>query len=281
MKIVLVTGMSGAGRSTAARALEDQGYFVMDNIPPALIVKALDLLSDQVAKAAIVIDVRGGGSLPQSIDAINTLKSLKLDISILFLDAQTDELVHRFESSRRPHPLQTGAGLLEAINTERSLLGDLRSQADLIIDTTGLSPHDARRAIEAAFDASEEAKVVVTLTSFGFKHGTPIDADLVFDVRFLPNPHWNPVLKPLSGKDEPVNDFVMSQPISVKYLDQIQAVVETAISGYLEDSKRYLTVAIGCTGGRHRSVAMAENLASRLVKDHVETYLVHRDCDRD
>ena len=274
MKIVLVTGMSGAGRSTAARALEDQGYFVMDNIPPALIVKALDLLSDQVAKAAIVIDVRGGGSLPQSIDAINTLKSLKLDISILFLDAQTDELVHRFESSRRPHPLQTGAGLL---------LGDGQPRiiSNLIIDTTGLSPHDARRAIEAAFDASEEAKVVVTLTSFGFKHGTPIDADLVFDVRFLPNPHWNPVLKPLSGKDELVNDFVMSQPISVKYLDQIQAVVETAISGYLEDSKRYLTVAIGCTGGRHRSVAMTENLASRLVKDHVETYLVHRDCDRD
>jgi UPF0042 nucleotide-binding protein len=280
MRIVFVTGMSGAGRSTAARALEDEGYHVMDNLPPSLIFDAAKILSPRISQAAVVLDVRGG-SIDEAIAAINTLKKQDFDISTLFLDAEDVELVHRFEGSRRPHPLQTSTGLLAAINSERELLANLRADADLIIDSTGLSPHDLRNKISAAYNNPEQVQVTISLVSFGFKRGTPIDADFVFDARFLPNPHWIPNLRPLSGRDAEVNDYLMESELAVAYLESMQKVVEIAVSGYLADGKRYLTVAIGCTGGRHRSVALAENLASRLVRHGVETFVLHRDCDRE
>jgi RNase adapter protein RapZ len=280
MRIVFVTGMSGAGRSTAARALEDEGYHVMDNLPPSLIIDAAKLLSSRISQAAVVLDVRGG-AIEEAIAAVTILKDSDFDISTLFLDAENVELVHRFEGSRRPHPLQTSTGLLAAINAERELLANLRADADLIIDSTGLSPHDLRNKIAAAFSNPEQVQVTISLVSFGFKRGTPIDADFVFDARFLPNPHWIPELRPLSGLDAEVNDYLMGSDLAITYLEAMQRIVEIAVSGYLADGKRYLTVAIGCTGGRHRSVALAENLAARLVRDGVETFVLHRDCDRE
>lgn len=280
MRIVFVTGMSGAGRSTAARALEDDGFHVMDNLPPILIVPALEILSDRISKVAVVLDVRGG-AIEETIQTINSFKSKNLDISTLFLDAENTELVHRFEGSRRPHPLQTAQGLLAAIEIERDALAGLRIAADLVIDTTGISPHDLRNRIPVAFGNKEEIQMTVSIVSFGYKRGTPIDADLVFDCRFLPNPHWISELRPLSGKDALVNDYLMDIPIVTEYLSAMQKVIQIALSGYLADGKRYLTVAIGCTGGRHRSVSLAENLSTRLVGRGVETFVLHRDCDRE
>ncbi len=280
MRIVFVTGMSGAGRSTAARALEDEGYHVMDNLPPSLIVPALEILSDRTTKAAVVLDVRGG-AIDETIQTIDSFKSENLNISTLFLDAENTELVHRFEGSRRPHPLQTAQGLLAAIEIERNALSGLRVAADLVIDTTGITPHDLRNRISAAFGNKEEIQMTVSIVSFGYKRGTPIDADLVFDCRFLPNPHWIAELRPLSGKDALVNDYLMEIPVVTEYLSAVQKVIQIVLSGYLADGKRYLTVAIGCTGGRHRSVSLAENLSTRLVEHGVETYVLHRDCDRE
>jgi UPF0042 nucleotide-binding protein len=280
MRIVFVTGLSGAGRSTAARALEDEGYHVMDNLPPSLVAEAISTISSKVERAAIVIDIRAG-AITETADALLNVQTQGLDKSILFLDADDAELVHRFEGSRRPHPLQTETGLLRAIETERELLSDLRANSDLVIDSTGLSPHELRSKISAAFGNIEEVKVVISLVSFGFKRGVPIDSDLVFDARFLPNPHWDTALRPLDGRAAAVNDFVMGNPSSIAYLAAIEQVVDIVSAGYLHDGKRYLTVAIGCTGGRHRSVALVENLATRLVRPGSETYVYHRDCDRE
>lgn len=280
MRIVFLTGMSGAGRSTAAKALEDEGFHVMDNLPPSLVPEALTALTPRINKAAIVLDIRAG-SLTEMEKTLADLKSRNLDIATVFLDADNSELVQRFEGSRRPHPLQKQSGLLAAIEQERELLGNVRGSVDLIIDTTALSPHDLRRRVNIAFGNEERVQVVISLVSFGFKRGVPIDADLVFDARFLPNPHWESELRALDGRDAPVNDFVMSNPNSAKYLAAIQEVVNIVTEGYLRDGKRYLTVAVGCTGGRHRSVALVENLSSRLVKPEVETFIHHRDCDRE
>jgi UPF0042 nucleotide-binding protein len=272
--------MSGAGRSTAAKALEDEGFHVMDNLPTSLVSEAIHALSPRLNKIAIVLDIRGG-SLSEMEDALTEIKAKRLDIATLFLDADNSELVQRFEGSRRPHPLQNQSGLLFAIEQEREMLANVRAQVDLIIDTTALSPHDLRRRIVTAFGNTETIKVVISLVSFGFKRGVPIDADLVFDARFLPNPHWRNDLRPFDGRNAAVNDFVMENPTSLEYLSAIEQVVNLVTEGYLRDGKRYLTVAIGCTGGKHRSVALIENLASRLIRADVETFIHHRDCDRD
>lgn len=272
--------MSGAGRSTAARSLEDEGFHVMDNLPPALIDEALEAIKHRISRAAIVLDIRAG-AIDITETALDNIKSKVSSSSVLFLDADDAELVHRFEGSRRPHPLQTESGLLKAISQERELLANIRGNADLVVDTTAMSPHDLRRKISVSYGNKEEIQVIVNLVSFGFKRGVPIDADLVFDARFLPNPHWRPELRPLDGRSAAVNDFVMENPVSAEYLKAVEKVVDLAIAGYLQDGKRYLTVAIGCTGGRHRSVALAENLAARLVREGVETFVHHRDCDRE
>ena len=282
-ELVLVSGMSGAGRSTAARALEDLGWFVVDNLPPALLAQAIaevndDLISDRLA---VVVDVRGGKMFDDLTDALAQVRDMGIDVRILFLEAGDNELVRRFESSRRPHPLQGSGGILDGLGIERNLLGDLRSQADLVIDTSSLNVHDLRRKIDAAFGGDDQVALRATVMSFGFKYGIPVDADIVCDVRFLPNPYWVPELRDLTGLDASVSDYVTDADDAREFLDRMSGILDLVSDGYLREGKRYVTVAVGCTGGKHRSVAMSENLAARLVKHGVEVLVVHRDLGRE
>ena len=282
-ELVLVTGMSGAGRSTAARALEDLGWFVIDNLPPELLPAAVDhiSLSPDVERLAVVVDVRGGRMFEDLSRALDDVLAAGLDLRVLFLEAGDNELVRRFESSRRPHPLQGSGGILGGLTRERATLGDLRARADLVIDTSDLNVHDLRRKVDAAFGGSDRVQLRATVMSFGFKYGLPLDADIVNDVRFLPNPFWVPELRELSGLDAEVSDYVTELPEAREFLDRMAGMLDLVSDGYLREGKRYVTVAIGCTGGKHRSVAMAENLAARLVKVGVEVLVVHRDLGRE
>jgi UPF0042 nucleotide-binding protein len=283
LEVLLVSGMSGAGRSSAARALEDLGWFVIDNLPPKMLGPTLALLAERsdTDRVAVVVDVRGGRLFDQLESAVNEVIAAGADLRILFLESSDEALVRRFESNRRPHPLQGGGRLLDAIHRERALLGNLRATADLVIDTSHRSIHDLRRAIDAAFDSGEPARLRATVMSFGFKYGIPMDADFVADVRFLPNPYWIPDLRSLRGIDAPVNDYVVAQEGAAQFLDLYAQVVDLATDGYLREGKRFATVAVGCTGGKHRSVAIAENLAARLVHTGIEVAVVHRDLGRE
>ena len=282
-ELLLVTGMSGAGRSTAARALEDLGWFVVDNLPPALLPQAVDeVKSDQESeRLAVVVDARGGTMFEDLDESLAGLRAQGVDLRVLVLEAGDNELVRRFESSRRPHPLQGSGGILDGLVRERALLGDMRSRADLVIDTSSLNVHDLRRKIDAAFGGDERVALRATVMSFGFKYGIPVDADIVCDVRFLPNPYWVPELRDLTGLDPAVSDYVTDPADARDFLDRQAAILDLVSDGYLREGKRYVTVAIGCTGGKHRSVAMAENLAARLVKVGVEVLVVHRDLGRE
>jgi UPF0042 nucleotide-binding protein len=282
-ELVLVTGMSGAGRSTAARALEDLGWFVIDNLPPELLAAAVERVSDSpdVERLAVVVDVRGGRMFEDLSRALDDVLASGLDLRVLFLEAGDNELVRRFESSRRPHPLQGSSGILDGLVRERATLGDLRARADLVIDTSSLNVHDLRRKVDAAFGGSDRVQLRATVMSFGFKYGLPLDADIVNDVRFLPNPFWVPELRELSGLDAEVSDYVTELPEAREFLERMAGMLDLVSDGYLREGKRYVTVAIGCTGGKHRSVAMAENLAARLVKVGVEVLVVHRDLGRE
>jgi UPF0042 nucleotide-binding protein len=282
-ELVLVTGMSGAGRSTAARALEDLGWLVVDNLPPVLLPSAVDHIRElgEVARLAVVVDVRGGRMFADLERALDDVLAHGTDLRVLFLEAGDNELVRRFESSRRPHPLQGAGGILDGLTRERVLLGDLRARADLVIDTSALNVHDLRRKVDAAFGGSDRVRLRATVMSFGFKYGIPVDADIVGDVRFLPNPYWVPELKELTGLDADVSDYVTEQTEAREFLDRMAGMLDLVSDGYLREGKRYVTVAIGCTGGKHRSVAMAENLAARLVKEGVEVLVVHRDLGKE
>lgn len=281
--VILVTGMSGAGRSTATRALEDIGWFVVDNLPPTLMTNVVDYVAQRTGsrKVAVVADVRGGQLFDELRESLISIKDAGHDLRVLFLEAGDEALVRRYESSRRPHPLQRDDSLLGAVQRERKLLSDLRADADIVIDTSNLNVHELRRSIEASFGDDDHVALRATIMSFGFKYGIPVDADLVADLRFLPNPYWDPKLKDLTGLDAAVNDYVVASDQAQEFLTKYAELIDLVEDGYLREGKRFVTIAMGCTGGKHRSVAMAENLSARLVKAGVEVRVVHRDLGRE
>jgi RNase adapter protein RapZ len=283
LRVAVVTGMSGAGRSTAARALEDLGWYVVDNMPPTLIAGMVELARNtpSLSRLAVVVDARGGAFFAELERSLFRLRQEQTDLQVVFLEATDEVLVRRFESSRRPHPMQGSGWLLAGIDSERALLANLRGSADLVIDTSRMSVHDLRRRIESMFHNEQVMRLRATLMSFGFKYGIPVDADIVFDARFLPNPYWIPELRPSTGLDGPVSDFVLEQRDARPFLDNAAQLIDLMAGGYLREGKRFVTIAVGCTGGKHRSVALAENLAARLVKVGVETSTVHRDLGRE
>lgn len=282
--VVVVTGMSGAGRSTAANALEDLGWFVVDNMPPALLPTLVELAGrggEPVPRIAAVVDARGGEYFEDLLGALDQVRQRGSEPRIVFLEADDEALVRRFESSRRPHPLQGDGRLVDGIASERELLAGLRGRADLLVDTSDLNVHQLRERIDQAFGGHDTRAVRLTLMSFGFKYGVPPDVDMLGDCRFLPNPHWVAELRPQSGQDAPVAEYVLRQDGAEDFLDHFAAALRIALTGYATEGKRYATVALGCTGGRHRSVAMTEALAARIAPAHAEVRVVHRDLGRE
>jgi UPF0042 nucleotide-binding protein len=281
---VLITGLSGAGRSQAAHSLEDLGYFVVDNLPPALLPKMAELAAGPGGprRVAIVVDARGGVFFGELSQALEELRQLRVAAKIVFLDASDDDLVNRYEATRRRHPLAPGDRVAEGIRKERLMMESLRADADLVIDTSGLTPHDLRDRMRELFaEAPPEAGLLVSIVSFGFKYGSPRDADLVLDVRFLPNPHWVDALRPLPGTDEPVREYVEGQEEYGPFMRRLEGLLEVVVPGYVDEGKSYLTVAIGCTGGKHRSVVVAEDLAGYFREHGHRVTVTHRDVDRD
>jgi RNase adapter protein RapZ len=282
-EVVVVTGMTGAGRSTAAKELEDLGFFVVDNLPPQLVADVVRLVDDSrgpMQPIAVVVDVRSG-SFFAGLQEVIARGSTGRRTTLLFLEASDEVLVRRQEAARRPHPLQEGGRLLDGLRRERTALEDLRAEADLVIDTTGLNVHQLTDKVARAFGTDSTTSLKATVVSFGFKYGIPVDADLVADMRFLPNPHWVPELRPLSGRDEAVAAYVTGREEAQQFLDQYVAVLLTVARGYLLEGKRFMTVAIGCTGGKHRSVAMSEEIAVRLLRAGIDTRPMHRDLGRE
>lgn len=283
---VILTGMSGAGRSTVAHVMEDQGWFIVDNLPPQLLDPLAQLASGRKAqrpnaRVAAVVDVRSQEFFTELDRALDDLAVGGWRPQLVFLDATDEALVRRFESVRRPHPLQRDGRLLDGIVTEREALRDLRSRADIVIDTSGLNVHQLSRKVEPMFSATSGPAIRLAVMSFGFKYGIPLDADFVFDMRFLPNPFWIPELRNLNGRDVEVASFVLAQPGAAEFVEQAAGLLGSVIDGYRREGRRYVTIAVGCTGGKHRSVAMAETLSATLAGVDVATFPVHRDLGRE
>jgi UPF0042 nucleotide-binding protein len=279
---LVVTGMSGAGRSTAGATLEDLGWFVIDNMPSALISKVSELVdgtASEMKRVAFVVG-RGGGDLDDVLPAVDALEAARNRVRILFLDAADDVLIRRFEGTRRRHP-QAARGVIDSIADERHLLNGLRDRADLVIDTGELNTNQLRTRLMEVFGGEAPGSTMRTsVLSFGFKYGVPLDVDLMFDCRFLPNPYWNESLRSLGGLDEEVRTFVLEQPETTEFLDKLDDLLTMLIPAYIREGKSYLTVAMGCTGGRHRSVVLAEELSRRLGDHELPTTVFHRDVDR-
>jgi UPF0042 nucleotide-binding protein len=282
-ELAIITGMSGAGRSTAANVLEDLGWFVVDNLPPALLPTLAELggrSRGDVARIAAVVDVRSRAFFADLTAAVEQLCKDGTNPRIVFLEASDDALVRRHEAVRRPHPLQGDGLLTDGIAREREMLRDLRAEADIVLDTTNLNVHELGAKVLQAFEEVSPG-LHTTVISFGYKYGLPVDADLVVDCRFLPNPHWVPELRPLTGQDSAVRDYVLAQTGAAEFLDTYERLLTVIGDGYQREGKRYATIAVGCTGGKHRSVAMTEELARRLRGAGVDATVVHRDLGRE
>ena len=282
-ELVVVTGMTGAGRSTAAKELEDLGYFVVDNLPPRLVGDVVRMVDDTHGveqSIAVVVDVRSGSFF----DALREVVKSGVEdrrTTLLYLEADDDVLVRRQEAARRPHPLQEGGRLLDGLQREREVVADLRGDADIVIDTSNLNVHQLTAQIARNFGTEERLALKITVVSFGFKYGIPVDADYVADMRFLPNPFWVPELRAQTGRDESVSDYVLSQPGAGPFLEHFLPLVTAVGDGYLREGKRFMTIAVGCTGGKHRSVAMSEEIAARLRSAGLDALAAHRDLGRE
>ena len=287
--IVIITGLSGAGRSTAAKSLEDLGWFVVDNLPPGLLPTMVDLAARSngaVSRMAAVVDVRSRAFSTDLKSAISDLGARGATARVVYLEAGEDTLVRRFDSERRPHPLQGSGRVTDGIAAERELLREARGDADLVLDTTRLNVHELRARMRDFFGGGTAAGLRLSVVSFGYKYGLPVDADLVADCRFLPNPHWIPELAPMTGQDAPVREYVLSQPGAAQFLELYAELLRVVLPGYEREGKRFVTLAVGCTGGKHRSVAIAAELAARVAAlqapgGGAEVQVVHRDLGRE
>lgn len=279
---LLITGMSGAGRSTAAAALEDAGWYVIDNMPPSLVSEVADALShpgSETEHVALVMGRGGGTQVESALPAIEALSARGDRVSVVFLDAPDDVLVKRFEGTRRRHPI-AGVNVEEAITDERRMLEPIRNRADVVLDTGELNVNQLRRRVADLFGIPTENPMRTSVVSFGYKHGVPLDADLMFDCRFLPNPNWVEELRPLSGLDEEVRSFVLAQESASGFLGLVDELLDMLIPAFAAEGKSYLTIAVGCTGGRHRSVVLADEIATRMIRHGCKPSVIHRDIDR-
>ncbi|MCI0130004.1 RNase adapter RapZ [Vagococcus sp. CY53-2] len=279
LQLVVITGMSGAGKTVAVQSFEDMGYFCIDNLPPTLIPKFWELIkeSGKITKIALVIDLRSRAFFEEIQSMLIEIENTKLvDTTVMFLDASDQELVSRYKETRRAHPLAMDGLVTEGIKKERALLEELKGEAQLVIDTTELAPRELREQIMENFKNHDTDTFRVEMVSFGFKYGLPIDADIVMDVRFLPNPHYIDELRPLNGKDKPVYDYVMNSEMTESFYQKYEELILDILPGYIKEGKMSLTIAIGCTGGQHRSVALTEKLGKKISEDY-KTNITHRD----
>lgn len=282
LKLVIITGMSGAGKTVAMQSFEDLGYFCIDNMPPSLIPKFWELIkeSGKVTKIALVIDMRSRSFFREIQDMLVEIENTDvIDTTVLFLDASDNELVSRYKETRRTHPLAMDGLVTEGIRKERAIMAEIKADAQLIIDTTLLSPRQLREEIYKHFKTQDTHTFRIEMVSFGFKYGLPIDADIVMDVRFLPNPHYVPDLRPLTGLDKPVYDYVMNFPETQEFYDKFMALLIPILPGYRKEGKNNVTIAIGCTGGQHRSVALTQRVGEALSKNY-RVNITHRDKDK-
>jgi len=283
-EVLLITGMSGAGRSRAAGVLEDLDWFVVDNLPPMMIIPLVTMMTkagSAVERLAVVVDVRGRQYFSDLDAALDHLRDGGIQYRILYLDAYDDELVRRYEAVRRPHPLQGDGRILDGIAEERRALATIAERADVIIDTSNLSVHDLAREVRATVAQGQTEALRVNVVAFGFKYGVPIDADHLIDMRFVANPYWITELRHLTGKDAPVRDYVLSRPGATEFIDRYVHALEPVLDGYLHEEKRYVTIAVGCTGGKHRSVAAADAIAARLRERGHRVTVTQRDLGKE